>query len=68
MFRRSAIVAVLVFAAAFFVRVSAFSDAPQSKTPPATPAAHVHDDSGWTLPPDAEQKKSPLTVERTRKA
>ena len=67
MFRRSAAAVILVFAAAFFVRVSAFSGAPQSKAPPAKPAAgaheHVHDDSGWTVPPDAEQKKSPLTVD-----
>ena len=65
MFRRSAAAVILVFAAAFFVRLSAFSGAPQGKTAPAKPAAaaHEHDDSGWTVPPDAEQKKSPLTVD-----
>jgi mono/diheme cytochrome c family protein len=66
MFRRSAVIATLMFAATLCLRASAtLTDPPTRPTPQSKPAAHehVHDESGWTLPPDAEQKKSPLTVD-----
>jgi mono/diheme cytochrome c family protein len=61
MFRRSAAVLALVLAASFYVVTSSAQGTPQSKEP-----SHEHDapqPGGWTLPPDAQQKKSPLTVD-----
>ena len=67
MFRRSAAVLALVLAASFYVVASAANrSTPQAKAP-----AHEHDQAshdasqpgGWTLPPDAQDKKSPLTAD-----
>ncbi len=67
MFRRSAAALAFVLAASFYVVASAANrSTPQAKAP-----AHEHDEAshdasqpgGWTLPPDAQQKKSPLTAD-----
>jgi mono/diheme cytochrome c family protein len=67
MFRRSAAVLALVLAASLYVVASATVESnPQSK-----PAAPPHDHNshnaqtpgGWTLPADAEQKKSPVQAD-----
>jgi mono/diheme cytochrome c family protein len=71
MFPRSAAILALAlalaFAASLCVRASAtFTAPPQGKDAPQSKPAtheHVHDESGWTIPPEAEQKKSPLTVD-----
>ena len=65
MVHRSIATLAAVFAATLVVTsVAASTAAPQAK-PPAAPA-HEQKQSGsggWTLPPDAESKKSPLTVD-----
>jgi mono/diheme cytochrome c family protein len=69
MFRRSAAVLALVFVASFYAAASATVQSTPQSTPPAAAPAHDHDahdastPGGWTLPPDAQQKKSPLTVD-----
>jgi mono/diheme cytochrome c family protein len=64
MFRRSTAILALVFAASLCLRASGVNGTPQSKDAPQSKAApHGHNESGWTVPPDAEQKKSPLTVD-----
>jgi mono/diheme cytochrome c family protein len=69
MLRRSAAVLALVFAASLYtVSFSAVQGASQAKqgAPQAKEATHDHDaptPGGWTLPPDAQQKKSPLTAD-----
>jgi cytochrome c5 len=57
MFRRSAVILSLVCAATFGVKAFSAIAAPQAKT------AAKDDNAGWTLPADAAQKKSPLTVD-----
>jgi len=65
MVHRSTATLAAVFAATLIVKgVAASTAAPQAK-PPAAPA-HEHKETGsggWTLPADAETKKSPLTVD-----
>ena len=65
MIHRSTATVAAVFAATLIVRsVAASTAAPQAK-PPAAPA-HEHKETGsggWTLPADAEAKKSPLTAD-----
>jgi mono/diheme cytochrome c family protein len=63
MFRRAFAIATVVFAFSLYLQAAARgADGAQAK--PAAPAAgHVHNEGGWTLPADAEQKKSPLTVD-----
>jgi len=65
MVHRSIATLAAVFAATLVVTsVAASTAAPQAK-PPAAPA-HEHKETGtggWTLPADAEAKKSPLTVD-----
>jgi len=65
MVHRSTATLAAVFAATLIVKgVAASAAAPQAK-PPAAPA-HEHKETGsggWTLPADAETKKSPLTVD-----
>jgi mono/diheme cytochrome c family protein len=67
MFRRSAAVLALVLAASFYVVASAtMQGTPKSKSPAHDHGEDAHDATapgGWTLPPDAQQKKSPLTVD-----
>jgi mono/diheme cytochrome c family protein len=63
MFRRAVAVATLVFALSLYIQAAARStDGAQAK-PAAQVAGHGHNESGWTLPADAEQKKSPLTAD-----
>ena len=63
MFRRAVAFATVVFALSLYIQAAARSaDATQAKPAPQA-AAHAHNESGWTLPADAEQKKSPLTVD-----
>jgi mono/diheme cytochrome c family protein len=63
MFRRAFAIATVVFALSLYVQTAARStDGGQAK-PAAKGAAHVHNEGGWTLPADAEQKKSPLTAD-----
>jgi mono/diheme cytochrome c family protein len=67
MFRRSAAVLALVLAASLYVVASATVES----TPQSKPAAPAHDHNshdaqtpgGWTLPADAEQKKSPVQAD-----
>src|SRR5436190_23639006 len=65
MVHRTTATLAAVFAATLIVKgVAASTAAPQGK-PPAAPA-HEHKETGsggWTLPADAETKKSPLTVD-----
>jgi mono/diheme cytochrome c family protein len=67
MFRRSAAVLALVFAASFYIVSSAaVRGASQGKPATHDEATHDHDapaPGGWTVPPDAQQKKSPLTAD-----
>ena len=61
MFRTSAAILALVLASTLYVTARGeVRSAPQSKH------THDHDSTapgGWTIPPDAEQKKNPLTVD-----
>jgi mono/diheme cytochrome c family protein len=64
MVRRSAAVFGLVFAVSLIVRGSAnVTDSPQSKPAPSA-EQDGNKPGGWTVPPEAEQKKSPLTVDQ----
>jgi mono/diheme cytochrome c family protein len=62
MFRRAFAIATCVLALSFYVQAAARSAA-GAQAKPSAPAAHAHNEGGWTLPADAEQKKSPLTVD-----
>jgi mono/diheme cytochrome c family protein len=63
MFRRSAVVFGFVFAASLVASgADNVTDTPQSKPAPSAEQGGSKP-GGWTIPPDAEQKKSPITAD-----
>jgi len=68
MLRRSAAVLALVFAASFYAVSTGAVGAAQAKQGASQAKETARDNDtptpgGWTLPPDAAQKKSPLTAD-----